>query len=147
MQKSSSSKKPTSIVKIQIEAGKANPAPPVGTALGPKGINIMQFCKEFNDKTSSFSGMTIPAVISIYKDRSFSFIIKKPPVPSLIKKALSLSSGSKEPGRSVIAKISKSQIKDIAESKIQDLNCYCIESAIKMVSGTVASMGIDIIDS
>ncbi|MBL0725412.1 MAG: 50S ribosomal protein L11 [Alphaproteobacteria bacterium] len=144
--KTPSGKKPVSIVKLQVEAGKANPAPPIGTALGPKGINIMQFCNEFNKQTESMKGMLVPAVISIFKDRSFSFILKKPPVSNLIKSVLNLKSGSKEPGRVVIGKITKSQIKQIAETKMSDLNCFDIDAAVKMVAGTATSMGFEVIE-
>lgn len=131
-------------VKLQIEAGKATPAPPVGPALGSTGINIMQFTKEFNERTSSQMGMKIPVVISIYKDKSFTFITKVPPIANLIKKELNLSKGSGKPNTEKVAKLTKEQVKKIAEMKMPDLNAINIEGAMNMVKGTARSMGITV---
>lgn len=133
-------------VKIQIEAGKATPAPPVGPALGSTGINIMQFTKEFNERTASQAGMKIPVVVSIYKDKSFSFITKVPPVANLIKKEINLAKGSAKPNREKVAKMTKEQIKNVAETKMPDLNAGSIEAAMSIVEGTAKSMGIIIED-
>ncbi|KPU26415.1 50S ribosomal protein L11 [Caloranaerobacter sp. TR13] len=135
-------KKVMAVVKLQIPAGKATPAPPVGTALGPHGVNIMGFCKEFNAKTADQPGMIIPVVITIYQDRSFSFITKTPPVAVLLKKALGIEKGSGEPNKNKVAKISKDKIREIAEIKMPDLNTDSLESAMSMVAGTARSMGI-----
>lgn len=135
-------KKVMAVVKLQIPAGKATPAPPVGTALGPHGVNIMGFCKEFNAKTADQAGMIIPVVITIYQDRSFSFITKTPPVAVLLKKALGIEKGSGEPNKNKVAKISKDKIREIAEIKMPDLNTDNLESAMSMVAGTARSMGI-----
>ncbi len=131
-------------VKIQIEAGKANPAPPVGTALGPKGINIMDFCKQFNEKTSGDVGTIIPAVITIYEDKSFSFITKTPPAAVLIKKVLGLEKGSAEPNKVKVANLTEAQVEEIATKKMPDLNASNIEAAKKIVIGTARSMGITV---
>ncbi|MGV8145248.1 MAG: 50S ribosomal protein L11 [Alkaliphilus sp.] len=131
-------------VKLQIPAGKATPAPPVGTALGPHGVNIMGFCKEFNAKTADQAGMITPVVISIYQDRSFSFIIKTPPAAVLIKKAIGLESGSGEPHKVKVGTISKAKIKEIAELKMPDLNAATIETAMSMIAGTARSMGVTV---
>lgn len=135
-------KKVTAVVKLQIPAGKANPAPPVGSALGPHGINIMGFCKEFNEKTANQPGMIIPAEITIYEDRSFSFILKTPPAAVLLKKAAGVEKGSGNPLRDKVASVTKDQVKEIAELKMQDLNASGVESAMRMVEGTARSMGI-----
>lgn len=135
-------KKVIAIVKLQIPAGKATPAPPVGTALGPHGVNIMQFTKEFNAKTADQAGMIIPVVLTVYQDRSFTFITKTPPVSVLIKKAVGLESGSGEPNKTKVAKISKDKVKEIAEIKMPDLNASTIEAAMSMVAGTARSMGV-----
>ena len=132
------------VVKLQIPAGKANPAPPIGTALGPKGVNMMEFCKAFNDKTASLGSDIIPVVIQIYKDKSFTFETKKPPMSVLIRNELSLKSGSKTPGREVVAKISMESVRKIAEIKVSDLNSYDMEAALSMVIGTARSMGIEV---
>ncbi len=137
-------KKVTAIVKLQIPAGKATPAPPVGTALGPHGVNIMQFTKEFNAKTADQAGMIIPVVLTVYQDRSFSFITKTPPVAVLIKKALGIELGSGEPNKVKVAKLSKEDIKQIAETKMPDLNAASLEAAISMVAGTARSMGVEV---
>ncbi|MGI6697866.1 MAG: 50S ribosomal protein L11 [Clostridiales bacterium] len=135
-------KKVVGIVKLQIPAGKATPAPPVGTALGPHGVNIMGFCKEFNERTAKQAGLVIPAVITIYQDRSFSFITKTPPAPVLLKKAAGIESGSGEPNRAKVGKVSKAKIKEIAELKMADLNAANLEAAMKMIEGTARSMGL-----
>ena len=133
-------------IKLQIEAGKASPAPPVGPALGSSGINIMQFVKEFNDRTANQPGMIIPVVISVYKDKSFDFITKVPPVAVLIKKELGLKSGSGKPNKDKVAKITKEQVRKIAETKMADLNAASIEAAMSMVAGTARSMGVVVVD-
>jgi large subunit ribosomal protein L11 len=132
-------------VKLAIGAGKANPAPPVGSTLGPQGINLMQFCKDFNDKTSSMQG-AIPVVVTIYTDRSFEFVIKTQAVADLVKQAINIKSGSKDPLRVKVGKITKEQVKAIAEKKMIDLNAFDIEGAMKMVEGTCRSMGVTVID-
>ncbi|MBQ6808132.1 MAG: 50S ribosomal protein L11 [Firmicutes bacterium] len=134
-------KKVTAVVKLQIPAGKANPAPPVGSALGPHGINIMGFCKEFNEKTSNQPGMIIPAEITIYEDRSFSFILKTPPAAVLLKKAAGVERGSGNPLREKVATVTKDQVREIAELKMPDLNASCVETAMLMIEGTARSMG------
>lgn len=139
-------KKVIGLVKLQIPAGKATPAPPVGTALGPHGVNIMQFTKEFNSKTSDQAGMIIPVVLTVYQDRSFSFITKTPPAAVLIKKAVGIESGSAEPNKTKIAKISQAKIREIAEIKMPDLNAASVETAMSMVAGTARSMGIEIVE-
>lgn len=137
-------KKVMALVKLQIPAGKATPAPPVGTALGPHGVNIMQFTKEFNSKTSDQAGMIIPVVLTVYQDRSFSFITKTPPAAILIKKAIGLETGSSEPNKVKIAKLSKAKVREIAEIKMEDLNAASVEAAMKMVAGTARSMGVEV---
>jgi large subunit ribosomal protein L11 len=141
-------KKVTGSVKLQIPAGKATPAPPVGTALGPQGVNIMEFCKAFNARTSAKDqeGLIIPVVITIYSDRSFTFITKTPPVPVLIKKTLGLAKGSAEPNKSKVGKITEAQVEEIAKIKMPDLNSFDLEAAKNSVRGTARSMGIDVID-
>lgn len=131
-------------IKLQIEAAKATPAPPVGPALGQHGINIMGFCKEFNAKTADQAGLVIPVIITVYQDRSFSFITKTPPAAVLIKKAIGLKSGSGEPNKSKVGKITKAQIKEIAELKQPDLNAATVETAMSMVEGTARSMGVEV---
>ncbi len=132
----------TNVVKLQIEAGKATPAPPVGPALGSTGINIMQFTKEFNEKTANQPGMIIPVVITVYQDKSFSFITKVPPVAVLIKKALKIEKGSGKPNKDKVAKITKAQVEEIAKTKMEDLNAASLETAMSMVMGTARSMGV-----
>ena len=139
-------KEVTNIIKLQIEAGKATPAPPVGPALGSSGVNIMQFVKEFNDRTAKEAGMIIPVVITVYKDKSFEFITKVPPVAVLIKKAIKIEKGSGKPNKEKVAKITKEQIKAIAEQKMPDLNAASLETAMSMVAGTARSMGIVVVD-
>lgn len=137
-------KKVQALVKLQIPAGKATPAPPVGTALGPHGVNIMQFTKEFNAKTADQAGLIIPVVLTVYQDRSFTFITKTPPVPVLIKKKLGIESGSKAPNKTKVGNLTKEQVREIAEVKMPDLNAATIEAAISMVKGTARSMGITV---
>ena len=132
----------TNVIKLQIEAGKATPAPPVGPALGSSGVNIMQFVKEFNDRTANQPGMIIPVVITVYKDKSFTFITKVPPVAVLIKKDLKIEKGSGKPNRDKVATITMDQVKQIAEQKMEDLNAASLETAMSMVKGTARSMGV-----
>ena len=134
------------IIKLQIPAGKATPAPPVGPALGGSGINIMQFVKEFNDRTASQAGMTIPVVITVNKDKSFTFITKVPPVSDLLLKAAKIEKGSGKPNKDKVATISKDTCRQIAEQKMQDLNAASIEAAMSMVAGTARSMGVTVVD-
>jgi large subunit ribosomal protein L11 len=140
-------KKVTAEVKLQIPAGKATPAPPVGTALGPQGVNIMEFCKAFNAKTSAKDqeGLIIPVVITIYSDRSFTFITKTPPVAILVKRAVNLAKGSAEPNKNKVGKISAKQVEEIAKIKMPDLNCFTVESAIEQVKGACRSMGVEVV--
>ena len=137
-------KKVTGMIKLQLPAGKATPAPPVGPALGQHGVNIMGFCKEFNAKTADKAGLIIPVVITVYQDRSFSFILKTPPAAVLIKKELGLESGSGVPNRTKVGNITKEQIRKIAELKMPDLNAASIETAMSMIEGTARSMGITV---
>jgi large subunit ribosomal protein L11 len=130
------------VVKLQIEAGKAGPQPPVATALGPHGVNIMQFCKEYNARTANQVGMIIPVEITIFQDQSFSFITKTPPAATLLKQAAGVDSGSGEPNRNKVGTVSRQQVRDIAEMKMKDLNAKDIEGAMRMVEGTARSMGI-----
>ncbi len=140
-------KKVTGQVKLQIPAGKATPAPPVGTALGPQGVNIMEFCKAFNAKTSAKDqeGLIIPVVITIFSDRSFTFITKTPPVAILVKRAVSLAKGSAEPNKTKVGKITEKQIEEIAKIKMPDLNCFTVEAAVEQVRGACRSMGVDVV--
>lgn len=135
-------KKVKAIVKLQLQAGKANPAPPVGTALGPQGVNIMGFCKEYNARTQGQMGQVIPVEITIFTDNSFTFITKTPPVVDLIKKAINLQSGSAEPNKTKVGQISEQQVREIAEIKLKDLGAISVESAMRMVEGTARSMGV-----
>lgn len=137
-------KKITGYIKLQIPAGAANPAPPVGPALGQKGVNIMEFCKQFNAKTQAQSGLVIPVIITVFSDKSFTFITKTPPAAVLIKKAAKVEKGSGEPNRKKVGKISKAQIKEIAQLKMPDLNTTDINSAISMVEGAAKSLGINV---
>ena len=139
-------KKVKAVVKLQLEAGKATPGPPVGSSLGPHGINIAGFVKEFNDKTASQAGFIIPVVITIYEDRSFTFEMKTPPAAILIKKAIGLDKGSAKPNKQKVGQITKAQIRQIAETKMPDLNCTSIESAMSMVAGAARSMGVTVVD-
>ena len=136
-------KKVTGFVKLQIPAGKANPAPPVGTALGPQGINIMAFCKEFNARTQG-QDTILPVEITIFTDKSFTFILKTPPAAILVKKAIGLEKGSGQPNRNKVGKITRAQVKQIAEIKMPDLNCDSLESAMAMVAGAARSMGVTV---
>ena len=139
-------KKVTAMVKLQVPAGKATPAPPIGPALGQHGVNIMGFCKEFNERTAKQAGLIIPVVITVYQDRSFTFILKTPPASVLIKKAAGIESGSGVPNKTKVGKISKAKIKEIAELKMPDLNAGSVETAMSMVAGTARSMGIIVED-
>ena len=135
-------KKITAQIKLQVNAGKATPAPPIGPALGQHGVNIPGFCKEFNDRTAKQVGLVIPVVITVYSDRSFTFITKTPPVPVLIKKALGLDSGSGKPNKTKVGQLTMAQVREIAEKKMPDLNAGSIEAAMSMIAGTARSMGI-----
>jgi len=137
-------KKVVGMIKLQLPAGKATPAPPVGPALGQHGVNIMGFCKEFNAKTASQDGLIIPVVITVYQDRSFSFILKTPPAAVLLKKAVGVESGSGVPNKTKVAKVTKDQLRQIAETKMPDLNAASVETAMSMIAGTARSMGITI---
>lgn len=132
------------IIKLQIQAGKATPAPPVGTALGPAGVSIAEFCKDFNNRTKDKDGDILPVVITVYADRTYSFITKTPPVAVLIKKTLKLAKGSPVPNRDKVAQLTKAQLKEIAKIKMEDLNAYDIEKAEKIIAGTARSMGVTI---
>ena len=131
-------------IKLQIKGGQANPAPPVGPALGQRGVNIMEFCKAFNDKTKSMAGKPVPVEITVYKDKKFDFKIKSPPASFYIKEAVKLKGGSKEPGRNIVASISKKQLESIAKEKMNDLNAHDIEEATKIIAGSARSMGIEV---
>jgi large subunit ribosomal protein L11 len=139
-------KKITGYIKLQIPAGKANPSPPIGPALGQHGVNIMEFCKAFNAKTQADEGTITPVVITVYADRSFSFITKTPPVPVLIKKAINLEKGSSVPNKNKVGKLTKTQVEEIAKKKMPDLNAASVEAAMRTVEGTARSMGIDIVE-
>ncbi len=139
-------KKVIGFVKLQVAAGQANPAPPVGTALGPHGVNIMDFCKQFNAQTQREAGMIIPVELTIYRDRTFSFITKTPPAAVLIKKALELDKGSATPNREKVGQVTRAQLQKIAEIKMPDLNANDMDGAIKIVAGTARSMGVEVID-
>ena len=145
-------KKVTGYIKLQIQAGKANPSPPVGPALGQHGVNIMEFCKSFNARTQNMEAMMIPVVITVYSDRSFTFITKTPPTPILLKKAAGLAlskkpgSGSKTPNKHKVGKVTRKQVREIAQQKLQDLNTTNVDNAMHSVAGTARSMGIDVVD-
>ena len=139
-------KKVKAMVKLQISAGKANPAPPVGPALGQHGVNIMEFCRQYNESTKNDVGMIIPVEITVFEDRSFTFITKTPPAAILLKKAAGIETASGEPNKKKVAKVSRDKVREIAESKMPDLNAANVESAMRMVEGTARSMGIDIVD-
>ena len=141
------SKKVTGTLSLQIAAGKANPSPPVGPALGQRGVNIMEFCKAFNDKTKEMEpGSPIPVLITIYKDKSFTFVTKKPPVSYLIKKAVKLKKGCQTPGRSTVSSITRKQMEEIAEVKMEDMNADTLDAAVAMIAGSAYSMGIKVVD-
>lgn len=137
-------KKITDYIKLQVPAGKANPAPPIGTALGPKGVNIMEFCKQFNAKTANLGDIKIPVVITVYADRSFTFITKTPPAADLLKKALKLEKGSGKPNREKIGTVTRAQIEEIAKTKLPDLNTSNLEAAMRTIEGTAKSMGLEV---
>ena len=139
-------KKVTAVVKLQIAAGKATPAPPVGTALGPHGVNIMDFCKNFNAKTAKDDGLIIPVLVTVYADRSYSFITKTPPAAILLKRSANIAKGSGVPNKTKVGTVTAKQIEEIARLKMPDLNCDTIESAMKSIRGTARSMGLDVID-
>ena len=139
-------KKVSALIKLQVPAGKANPSPPVGPALGQHGLNIMQFCKEFNSRTQAQGDLIIPVVITAYVDRSFSFITKTPPAAVLLKKTMKLDKGSGEPNKVKVGKVTKAQLKEIAETKMPDLNTSDVEAAIRSIAGTARSMGLDVVD-
>ncbi len=138
-------KKVVGMIKLQVSAGKANPAPPIGTALGPQGVNIMEFCKQFNAKTSNMGDIKIPVVITVYADRSFTFITKTPPAADLLKKAVKIEKGSGKPNREKIGSVTRAQIEEIAKLKMPDLNTTSLESAIRTIEGTAKSMGLEIV--
>ncbi len=137
-------KKVKAVVKLQIEAGKANPAPPVGTALGPHGVAIMDFCNQYNEATRALMGNVIPAVVTIYEDRSFDFILKQPPASEFIKKALGIDKGAKVPNKEKVGKLTKAQVREIAEKKMPDMNAVDIEGAMKIIEGTARNMGVEV---
>jgi large subunit ribosomal protein L11 len=145
-------KKVTGYIKLQVPAGKANPSPPVGPALGQHGLNIMAFCKEFNARTQDQAGMVIPVVISVFSDKSFSFVTKSPPAAILLKKAAGLKidkkpgGGAKNPGKEKVGKVTRDQVAEIVKVKMQDLNCYDVDAGINIIAGTARSMGIDVVD-
>ena len=139
-------KKKTGEIKLQIPAGQANPAPPVGPALGQHGVNIMGFCKEFNAATKDKGGMVIPVIISVYQDKSFTFILKSPPASALLKKAAGVASGSKTPNKDKVGKVTRKQVLDIVKLKLKDMNTTNEEAAFRVVAGTARSMGIDVLD-
>jgi len=137
-------KKVKAVVKLQIQAGQANPAPPVGTALGPHGINMQEFCAQYNDKTKDMRGEVVPVLINIYEDRTFSFVLKTPPASELLKKAAGIKSGSSTPNLKKVGKVTRAQIKEIAERKMPDLNAINIEGAMKIIEGTAKQMGLEV---
>jgi len=139
-------KKVKAVVKIQIPGGKANPAPPVGTALGPHGINLMQFCKEYNAKTAGQVGQIVPVEVTVFQDGSFSFILKTPPAADLLKKAAGVDSGSAVPNRDKVGSVTQEQLREIAEIKMKDLNAHDVEAAAKIIAGTARSMGLTVLD-
>ena len=139
-------KKVVAMVKLQCPAGAANPAPPVGTALGPQGVNIMEFCKQFNAKTQDKQGLIIPVVITVFSDRTFTFITKTPPAPNLLLKEAGVDKGSAQPNRQKVGRVTKAQVKKIAEIKMADLNASDLDSAMRMIAGTARSMGLEVVD-
>jgi large subunit ribosomal protein L11 len=140
-------KKVQAVVKLQIPAGKATPAPPVGTALGPQGINIMAFVKEFNERTRDQVGLVVPAVITVYADRSFSFVLKTPPAPVLLKRAAGIESGSSNPNTKKVGRLTRAQVREIAREKLPDLNATDLDAAERMIAGTARSMGLEVVDA
>ncbi len=138
-------KKVKAVVKIQIEAGKATPAPPIGTALGPHGVNIMEFCKSYNEKTASMAGQVVPVELTIYEDRTFTFVTKTPPAAALLKKAAGIEKGSAKPNKEKVGKVTQQQVREIAELKLKDLNAYTVDAAMRMVEGTARSLGIEVL--
>ena len=138
-------KKVRAVLKIELPAGRATPAPPVGTALGPHGINIMEFCKSYNERTAQQTGDVVPAEITIFEDRSFTFVLKTPPAVNLLKKAAGIEKGSSKPNRDKVGRITRDQLRTIAQAKAKDLNAYDIEKAVKMVEGTARSMGLEVV--
>ncbi len=139
-------KKVAGMIKPQVKGGQANPAPPIGPALGAKGVNIMEFCKQFNAKTQKDNGRVIPVEITVFSDRSFTFILKTPPAAELIKEAIKLKKGSGEPNKNKVGKITRAQLREIAEYKLQDLNAHDVDMAINSIAGTARSMGVDVVD-
>jgi large subunit ribosomal protein L11 len=139
-------KKVTAVIKLQCPAGAANPAPPVGTALGPHGVNIMEFCKQFNARTQAQAGMVIPVIVTVFQDRTFTFITKTPPAPNLLLKEAGIEKGSASPNRTKVGKVTRAQLKKIAELKMQDLNAADLEGAMRMIAGTARSMGLEVAD-
>lgn len=139
-------KKVIAEIRLQLPAGKATPAPPVGTALGPKGVNIMEFCKRFNAQTADKVGMIIPVIITVYEDRSFTFVTKTPPASFLLKRAAGIEKGAHEPGRKTVGKVTRKQIEEIAKIKLPDLNTNDLEAAMRIIEGTARSMGIEVVD-
>jgi len=137
-------KEVSALIKLQIKGGAANPSPPIGPALGSKGVNIMEFCKQFNARTQDKAGKIIPVIITVYKDKSFDFITKTPPVAVQLREVAKIKSGSAEPNRTKVATITWEQVREIAESKMPDLNCFTVEAAMEMVAGTARSMGINV---
>ncbi|HXA29064.1 MAG TPA: 50S ribosomal protein L11 [Candidatus Angelobacter sp.] len=137
-------KKVKTVIRLQIEAGKATPAPPVGTALGPHGLNIMEFCKSYNERTAAQAGTVIPAEITVYEDRTFTFVTKTPPAYDLLKKAAGVDKGSGKPNREKVGSVTKAQVREIAESKMQDLNAFDVDQAMKIIEGTARSMGLNV---
>jgi large subunit ribosomal protein L11 len=137
-------KKVKAIVKIQLEAGKATPAPPVGTALGPHGVNIMEFCKTYNERTASMAGQVIPVAITIFEDRTFTFVTRTPPASVLLKKAAGIEKGSGKPNKEKVGKVSRQQVREIAQLKLKDLNAFDLDAASRMIEGTARSMGIEV---
>lgn len=137
-------KEVTGFIKLQVKGGQANPSPPIGPALGSKGVNIMEFCKQFNARTQDQQGKVLPVVITVYSDKSFDFIIKTPPVPIMLKEAVNIKSGSAEPNRKKVGTVNWKQVEDIARNKMPDLNCFKVDSAMRMVAGTARSMGIEV---
>ena len=138
-------KKVKAVVKIQLEAGKATPAPPVGTALGPHGVNIMEFCKTYNERTASMAGQVVPVELTIFEDRSFTFVTKTPPAAALLKKAAGVEKGSARPNKDKVGKVSQQQVREIAQLKLKDLNAFEVDSAMRMIEGTARSLGIEVV--